>query len=68
MHYVNIGQFGDQLKERREPLSVQEEMFVIFNFSLAQTSWTFAVEIMPVSVIAQVTEFNMQLSKKFDSF
>ena len=43
---------------QREPRAVQEEMLVIFNFILAQTSGTCAVQVMPVSVIAQVTEFN----------
>ena len=43
-------------------------MLVIFNSCLAQTSGTCAVEVMPVSVIAQVTEFHTQLSEKFDSF
>ena len=53
---------------QREPRAVQEEMLVIVSSSLAQTSGTCAVEIMPVSVIAQVTEFNTSLSKKFGSF
>ena len=57
-----MSRIGDQLKEtsalEREPRAVQEEMLVIFNSCLAQTSGTFAVEVMPVSVIAQATEFN----------
>ena len=42
--------------------------FAMVSIRLAQTIGTCTVEIMPVSVIAQVTKFNKQLSKKFDFF
>ena len=55
---INTSRIRDQLKEtsalQREPWAVQEEMLVIFNSSLAQTGGTYAVEVMPVSAIAQV--------------
>ena len=60
MHHINISRIGDQSKERsalqREPRAVQEEMLVIFNSSLVQTSETCAVQVTPVSAIAQVIE------------
>ena len=62
MHYVNISQFGDQFQDRsalqREMRAVQEEMLVIFQFQSGTNNRTCTDEIMPVSVIMQITEFN----------